>query len=156
MMSIVEHLVNRITRRVVSEVLNTSDMPQRIHDAYIASSDAIDSQLAKLTGVVEGLAADVGSPGLATNIVKALSSSAVNSKSGANIGPETLQFRMSRPARSVFEQLPHDVAGELVDDIEYIVATLSTVMTAAPTGSSSDVLTIIAGHLDDYIFGHVG
>lgn len=156
MMKSAEQLISKITRRVMCEALDTSDMPSRIHDAYIASSDAIDTQLAKLTSVVEGLAADVGSPRIATNIVKALSSSAVNSKSDINIGPDVLQFRMSRSARSVLDQLGDDAVAELTSDVDYIVATLSTVMTAAPTGSSSDVLTIIAGHLDDYMISHGG
>lgn len=147
-------LINKITQRILSEALDTSNMPPHIHDVYIASSDVIDAQLNKLTAIVERLSTEIGSPRIATNIVKALASGATH----ANIalGPEALQFKMSSRASSEFDLLDQQMKDELYDDIDDIVATLSSIITKSPTNRSIDILTIIAGHLDDYMLGHGG
>jgi hypothetical protein len=152
----VEHIVERVLRRVVSESLDIDGLQGGARDVYTASSDMIEAELTNITSVIDGLATAVGSPVVAAKIINAYVSEVTYGD--RQVIPDIAKFSMSRSAREValrYISEVTDACGEVVrifDALDSIVAASPV----SPSGTASITTTIIAAHIDDYIFGHGG
>lgn len=145
-------LVQRITSRLVTEVLDTSDMSDAVRDTYIASPELVDDQLSMLTRVADRLTTFVGSPSIAADAVKAWVSAAAH---GARVGhPDAVVHEMMSSTRSALRSVDDDIT-ELQADVAEVVRTLRRAVTHSDD-RASDVVSMVVGHLDQYVEGHGG